>query len=619
MNNEFNMWLEYWMERIKPYQMELRPLKKGIGSPVYTFYGSKDINDIARVSEENKGNNIFYGILGREVSTGGKESIKEAHCLWVDIDFKDLVDGQTEADGLIATFDHRPSLQIFTGGGYHVYWFLENSTTDLARVERILKGLVPRLRSDAKVAQVACILRPPGTINWKYNPPREVRVVSFGPDNIYTLDDFTEWEIKQEPLKSIITEVITEERINLKEYLKHYKIPIVKIKKHETAILYCLKKCLFEEGHTTNQEAENEAAIGQQNSGMLFYQCFHNSCKDKTWADAKEKISGNNPIAPFIAREIKPLIKQYVERATGQFTMGGIASWFEIKTMKERAELQDYLEELEDMRTITRIGNKHGTYRPVERNPRIMVLGGIKGEPSKVTLPLELHTIVTLFPKNVILVAGEKDAGKTCFALNAAFLNRDVIPVRYINSEMGEQELDNRIINFPDHRLHEWKKITWIEQSSKFEDVIDPYGLNIIDFLEIGKDAFEAVDDIKRVFDKLQKGLLLIVMQKRSYKEFAVGGEGTLEKARLAINLEHRAGIGNVCKITVAKNWTGKIQHPKGYECGYKIVSGGKMTIDRLGWYKPEETTEARKGPLKRKNPLEGVSGIKDDVIVEGD
>jgi hypothetical protein len=219
-----------------------------------------------------------------------------------------------------------------------------------------------------------------------------------------------------------------------------------------------------------------------------------------------------------------------------------------------------------------------------------MTIGARKPEPSKIQLPLELHTIVHLYPKNVILVAGEKDAGKTAFALNTAYMTRDIMPVRYFNSEMGTDELETRLRLFPQDsfKFDEWKKITWIEQSSKFEDHIDPNGFNIIDFLEIGKDAFEAVEDIKRVFDRLHTGLLLIVMQKRSYKDFAVGGEGTLEKARLAINLEHRAGVGNVCRITVAKNWTGLINHPRGRECEYKIWSGGRMKITEKGWYDPD-------------------------------
>jgi hypothetical protein len=162
--------------------------------------------------------------------------------------------------------------------------------------------------------------------------------------------------------------------------------------------------------------------------------------------------------------------------------------------------------------------------------------------------------------------------------MNAAWMNRENWNVHYFNSEMGIEELRGRLAKF-NYEKAEWSKITWHEQANQFEDHIDPNGLNIIDFLEVGAEAFIVTEDIKRVFDKLKKGLLLIVMQKRSYKEYAVGGEGTLEKARLAINLEHSNGE-NLARITVAKNWHGT-DNPKWKVCKYKVFSGGVMKMDK--------------------------------------
>ncbi len=204
-------------------------------------------------------------------------------------------------------------------------------------------------------------------------------------------------------------------------FLKYYRVPVVKTKRFKSSTLYCLKKCLFDEGHTTNQGVENEASIGQQEGGKLFYQCFHKSCANKTWADVREKISGKDSLAQFVARDVEFLIKKYVENATGQFTIGALTSWLDIKTMKERTIAVTVLEGLEKERIITRTGNKHGTYRPVDRNPRIMTLGGAKREPSKILLPFNLHTIVSLYPKNVIIIAGEKDSGKTSLSMNTAY------------------------------------------------------------------------------------------------------------------------------------------------------------------------------------------------------
>ena len=52
---------------------------------------------------------------------------------------------------------------------------------DLPRVERIVKGLAVRLRADTQVADVARVFRVPDSTNWKYDPPRNVKVAGILP------------------------------------------------------------------------------------------------------------------------------------------------------------------------------------------------------------------------------------------------------------------------------------------------------------------------------------------------------------------------------------------------------------------------------------------------------
>jgi putative DNA primase/helicase len=52
---------------------------------------------------------------------------------------------------------------------------------------------------------------------------------------------------------------------------------------------------VFDSSHTTN-----EASIIQDVSGKLFYQCFHNSCKGRTWTEARELISGKDSLKQFM-------------------------------------------------------------------------------------------------------------------------------------------------------------------------------------------------------------------------------------------------------------------------------------------------------------------------------
>lgn len=281
-------------------------------------------------------------------------------------------------------------------------------------------------------------------------------------------------------------------------------------------------------------------------------------------------------------------IRSYVLAATGYFSRFSVASWFDARGEAKR-RVQKVLDDLVIEGMITAYGTRDGDYRLVDKNEYRMNLMEDMGDPLHIHLPLLLSTMCELFPKNVVLISGEKDAGKTCAALNIAFFNRDTWKVHYFNSEMSTRELQKRLLKFPQHDypLHEWLKINWHTKAKNFEDLIDPNGLNIIDFLEVGGEAYLVTEDIRRAFDKLDQGILVIVMQKRSYKEFAVGGEGTLEKARLAINLEHAPEGGNIARITVAKNWTGLV-NPRGKVCKYKIRNGGTMEL--VGkWYDPDK------------------------------
>lgn len=64
-----------------------------------------------------------------------------------------------------------------------------------------------------------------------------------------------------------------------------------------------------------NQAHKDEAAIVQTPDGKLLYQCFHDSCKGKTWHDARQIISGDDRISSAQKQEaVKP-------RATHSFKL----------------------------------------------------------------------------------------------------------------------------------------------------------------------------------------------------------------------------------------------------------------------------------------------------------
>jgi hypothetical protein len=559
--NSLREWIELWLSRI-PNNLEIRPLQQVTYRPVKALF-SRHPEEIETYLNEHDDCHLFFGVSGRQGQRGEKENVKEIHCLWVDIDFKDLPDGQVEADGILATFDLKPTLIIASGGGYHAYWFLNEPVKNIELAERVLKGLAIRLKGDVKSAEAARILRVPFSVNWKYEPPKDVAINVYNEENIYDFSEFEEWELK--PLH-----VQTEQQRD--DWFKEGK------RDHDLHYVGCR---LIEGGATT--DATEEVLTRLVNSWGE---------NDPKWVQTKVKAA-----VKTIHKEkgnLEQRIKDYIDKTTGQFSIGALVQWLGLQG-EDKFQCGNIIISLHQANEIVSVGNKHGVFRRVDKNPDLMDLETPPQDDIGISLPLALHMLVVLYPRNVVLVAGEKDSGKTAFAMNAAYLNRDRLDVTYFNSEMGVTELQSRIRKFPqDHfPYNEWKKIRWIERATRFEDYVDPDGLNIIDFLEVGAEAFTVTEDIKRVFDKLDKGLLLIVMQKRSYKEYAVGGEGTLEKARLAINLEHRDGA-TVCKITVAKNWTGIINSPRGCECQYKIWQGGKMEKDGE-WHRPEDVEQKPK------------------------
>jgi hypothetical protein len=95
---------------------------------------------------------------------------------------------------------------------------------------------------------------------------------------------------KEEP-KPLASQLFSSRKLDVESYLKKYGHEVVKIKNNGSSVIYCLKRCVFDESHSNN-----EAGIVQTAEGKLLYQCFHNSCKGKIWHEARQIISGSEPL-----------------------------------------------------------------------------------------------------------------------------------------------------------------------------------------------------------------------------------------------------------------------------------------------------------------------------------
>jgi len=169
-------------------QIEIRCIAKG-QKPIRQFVDIGDLNQINKLCQRHKDTNIYIGIATRDAGGGAKDNIVNFPALWADIDFKETP--RDEFAKRLETFPHRPSIAVFSGGGYHLYWMLKEPAEKAATgaVEDYNRRIAHALGGDPASTDAARCLRVPGTLNHKYNPPRTVHIRKVN-DFAYELDDF---------------------------------------------------------------------------------------------------------------------------------------------------------------------------------------------------------------------------------------------------------------------------------------------------------------------------------------------------------------------------------------------------------------------------------------------
>ena len=162
-------YLELLFEDV-PGLIEIRSLPPKQGPAGRSFHGSVG-GAISAVQEyAADGQNVYVGVATRrDGSGGGKQNLQATRAIFVDVDFK--AEGDREVLEVALENLPVPSLRVFTGGGQHVYWILEEwvdlaSESDVQHFESVLKGLTDLIGGDRAATDASRILRVPGTVNF---------------------------------------------------------------------------------------------------------------------------------------------------------------------------------------------------------------------------------------------------------------------------------------------------------------------------------------------------------------------------------------------------------------------------------------------------------------------
>ena len=150
---------------------------------------TRKLGEVVRFCTGHREDDLYVGVATRKkgASSGGKEDCCDLPALWVDVDRKDISDN--ELSKLLQDAPIKPSVVVFSGNGYHLYFLLKEPVKATDEVEQYLRGLARYFQGDAASAEIARILRIPETLNYKYDPPRAVGIVGAN-DARFNLEDF---------------------------------------------------------------------------------------------------------------------------------------------------------------------------------------------------------------------------------------------------------------------------------------------------------------------------------------------------------------------------------------------------------------------------------------------
>ena len=312
---------------------------------------------------------------------------------------------------------------------------------------------------------------------------------------------------------------------------------------------------------------------------------------------------------PFSMRDAETKIKSAINRSTkktnsttdeirmwalaqdGEFSVTSCYNELQAVTKADKGLVRQALKRMVDSKEIERSGNRSGWYRrPELESPEIDVFSD-DTQPLDIVYPLRVEEYFRTMPKNLIVIAGTQDAGKTAYMLRFAAMNHNRIgmPIRYMSSEMGAAELKNRLQGFDDiPDLNFWKGVDFREVSSNFADRIHPNAINIIDYLEVSDNFYMVAGTMRTIYEKLDQGICLIAIQKDFKNDLGRGGSFSLEKPRLYLSISSNYPDGNIAKIVKCKNWRKSDVNPNNRECCFTVWNGNKFQ-QVGGWRRKEK------------------------------
>lgn len=274
-------------------------------------------------------------------------------------------------------------------------------------------------------------------------------------------------------------------------------------------------------------------------------------------------------------------VREWVLSSDGVFESSDVARELALSSRVDRQNLSKILERMKAENLIVRHGDKRGRFRRVDPNliPMNWEEASIDNTVNLV-LPLGFHKLMHLYPKNIIVIAGDTNAGKTAYLLNLVRENAERFKIDYFTNDLTPEELKRRVQRFNEAGMatEAFSACNFIERAENYLDIINPDGITIIDYLELTDKFWLVGKEISDIYKHLKGGIAIVAIQKDTKAARGRGGDFGAEKARLYFALER----GKV-KMIKMKNLKDPDKDPNGKFFKFNLWGGCKF-IPKGGW-----------------------------------
>lgn len=292
------------------------------------------------------------------------------------------------------------------------------------------------------------------------------------------------------------------------------------------------------------------------------------------------------------------MVREWVLSTEGVFQSTEIHRELKLSTPVHIKNLSTILTRLCKEGLIARHGDRRGQFRVIDKS-----LAPMNWKDADVAhtvdfkLPLGLHKYMYLYPRNIIVIAGDTNAGKTAYLLNAVRENAGKFEINYYTNDLTEEELRKRIDRFAEAGMDttpfDDEKCNFIGRTKDFLDVMDADKVTIIDYLSVVEDAYKVANVLDDIYNKLRKGICIVAIQKKIGQKLGRGGDFAMERPRLYFTLER----GKVY-IQKMKNIIDPNKDPNGKCVKFTLWGGCKFIPDlKNGWQDiPKKSKEREPG-----------------------